>query len=36
MKFFSGVHKFASIDAVYGDLNWVSSYNRKKTKVTKI
>ena len=35
MKFFLGVHKFAPTDAVYGDLNWVSSYNRRKLKLLK-
>ena len=33
MKFFLEVHTFASTDAVYGDLNWVSSYNRRKLKL---
>ena len=32
---FLALHKFAFTDAVYGDLNWVSSYKRRKLKLLK-
>ena len=35
MKFCLRVHKFATTDAVHGDLKWVNSYNRRKLKLLK-
>ena len=33
MKCFIGGHKFAPTDDIYGDLNWVSMYDRRKLKL---